>query len=233
MLRDRATSLGCCDHEGPEVLIPRVGGGKRGVAKAGPGTGAGTGVDQARVQRAVRELLSAIGEDPDRDGLRDTPARVARAYAQIFGGLHESAGGHLERVFAQEGASEVVICRDIEFYSMCEHHLLPFTGRAHVAYLPNGTDIVGLSKLARTVDVFARRPQVQERLTNQVADALEEHLQPQGVLVMVESEHLCMKMRGVSKQSALMVTTAARGVFTEYSPLRAEVMSLMTRRDSR
>jgi GTP cyclohydrolase IA len=190
----------------------------------------GKKIDTGRIERAVREILAAIGEDPTRDGLLDTPKRVAKAYTEIFGGLHESPAAHLSKIFTQEGPSEVVICRDIEFASMCEHHLLPFLGKAHVAYLPNGTDIVGLSKLARTVDVFARRPQVQEKLTNQVADALDEHLAPKGVLVVIESEHLCMKMRGAKKQGSTMVTVAARGVFTTLGPLRAEVMSLMTGR---
>ncbi len=185
------------------------------------------GIDQPRIERAVREILIAIGEDPDRKGLLDTPLRVARAYAQLFGGLHQHAGTHLSRVFEQEGPGEVVICRGIEFHSMCEHHLLPFSGMVHVAYVPNGRDIVGLSKLARTVDVFARRPQVQERLTNQIADAIEEHLQAAGVLVVISSEHLCMKMRGVSKQQASMVTTAGRGTLCQGGASRSEVMSLL------
>lgn len=185
-----------------------------------------SGVDKPRIQAAVREILLAIGEDPDRDGLLDTPARVAKAYAEIFGGLHETADKHLSKVFVQD-SEEIVICRDIEFYSMCEHHLLPFFGKAHVAYLPNGREVVGLSKLARTVQVFARRPQVQERLNQQIATAIEESLAPAGVLVVIESEHLCMKMRGVSSQSSVMVTTAARGVLKDRLDLRGEVMNLM------
>jgi GTP cyclohydrolase IA len=183
-------------------------------------------VDVARIERAVREILAAIGEDPNRDGLLDTPARVARAYSQIFGGLQESPAKHLARVFQQDG-DEVIVCRDIEFYSMCEHHLLPFFGKAHVAYLPRKGEVVGLSKLARTVEVFARRPQVQERLTNQIADALVEHVGAEGVAVVIESEHLCMKMRGISKQSPVMVTSALRGVFKHQGPMRTEVLSML------
>lgn len=185
-------------------------------------------VDQPRIQRAVREILVAIGEDPDREGLVDTPKRVAKAYAQIFAGLHESPAEHLQRVFS-ESTGEVIICRDIEFYTVCEHHLLPFFGRAHIAYIPSGNEVVGLSKLARTVEVFARRPQVQERLTNQIADALDEHLSPKAVAVMLEAEHLCMKMRGVNKQHASMITTAVRGEFRTKPELRMEVIGLMSK----
>jgi GTP cyclohydrolase I len=224
----RGSSCGCGDDE-HEVGVAgsRLPVEVTGLTKGLPG---GKKIDTPRIEAAVREILAAIGEDPTRDGLLDTPKRVAKAYAEIFGGLHETPAAHLSKIFTQEGPSEVVICRDIEFASMCEHHLLPFLGKAHVAYLPNGTDIVGLSKLARTVDVFARRPQVQEKLTNQVADALDEHLAPKGVLVVIESEHLCMKMRGARKQGSTMVTVAARGVFTALGPMRAEVMSLMTGR---
>lgn len=183
-------------------------------------------VDTARIERAVREILVAIGEDPDREGLLETPRRVAKAYAQIFSGLHQDPSTHLGRVF-REPSDEVVLCRDIEFHSMCEHHLLPFFGRAHVAYVPDGSQVVGLSKLARTVEVFARRPQVQERLTNQIADALDAGLAPRGVLVMIESEHLCMKMRGVSKSHPSMVTVAVRGCLREDPAQRAEVMSMI------
>ncbi len=186
-------------------------------------------VDLARIERAVREILLAVGEDPDREGLVETPARAAKAYATIFAGLSQSPEKHLGRVF-QERTDDVVICRNIEFYSMCEHHLLPFFGKAHVAYRPDGQEVVGLSKLARTVEVYARRPQVQERLTNEVADAIATFLQPKGVLVVIESEHLCMKMRGVNKQHADMVTTAARGCFVDDAAMRAEVISLMMQR---
>lgn len=188
-------------------------------------------VDCSRIERAVREILLAIGEDPDRDGLLDTPKRVAKAYAQIFSGLHDSPAHHLSRVFKEE-TDDTVICRNIEFYTVCEHHLLPFFGRAHIAYRPDGKQVVGLSKLARTVEVFARRPQVQERLTSQIADAIAEFVQPQGVIVILESEHLCMKMRGVEKQHADMVTAAYRGCFTDGSAARSDVISMMLRKSA-
>lgn len=183
-------------------------------------------VDMPRIERAVREILLAIGEDPDRDGLVDTPRRVARSYRELFRGQREDAGVHLSRVFEQRH-DDVVLVRDIEFFSVCEHHLLPFVGRAHIAYLPSNGQVVGLSKLARTVEVFARRPQVQERMTNQIADALMEHLEPRGVAVVVEAEHLCMKMRGVNKTRSTMLTTALRGSFKADRAFGAEVISLM------
>jgi GTP cyclohydrolase I len=183
-------------------------------------------VDQPRIRAAVRELLAAIGEDPDREGLADTPARVARAWAELFGGLREDAAVHLARTFEQD-SEDVVSLRGIEFSSFCEHHLLPVFGRAHVAYLPSRRRVVGLSKLARTVEVFARRPQLQERMTAQIADALMEHLAPQGALVVVEAEHMCMKMRGVRKAQPVMTTLAHRGVFSEDRGLRSEVLSLL------
>jgi len=171
-------------------------------------------IDQPRIERAVREILHAIGEDPSRDGIRDTPRRVAKAYAEVFGGLHQDASQHLARVFEQRG-DELITVSGIGFFSMCEHHLLPFFGKAHVAYLPQGGRVVGLSKLARTVEVFARRPQLQERLTEQVADALMEHLDPAGCIVMVEAEHLCMKMRGVRTAESMMTTFVRRGVYRD------------------
>ena len=183
-------------------------------------------IDQARIRGAVRELLTAIGEDPDREGLVDTPARVARAWAELFGGLREDASIHLSRTFEQD-SEDVVSLRGIEFSSFCEHHLLPVFGRAHVAYLPSQRRVVGLSKLARTVEVFARRPQLQERMTAQIADALMEHLEPQGALVVVEAEHMCMKMRGVRKSEPVMTTVAHRGLFSSDRALRSEVMSLL------
>jgi GTP cyclohydrolase I len=183
-------------------------------------------IDLPRIERAVREILLAIGEDPDRDGLVDTPKRVAKSYRELFRGLREDASHHLRRTFKQEHG-QVIIVRDIEFFSLCEHHLLPFMGKAHVAYLPTGGRVVGLSKLARTVDVFARRPQVQERLTDQIADSLVEHLNPQGVAVVVEAQHLCMKMRGVNKTCSSMQTFALRGSFLTDSVRGAEVVSLM------
>jgi GTP cyclohydrolase I len=183
-------------------------------------------IDLPRIERAVREILSAIGENPDRDGLKDTPRRVAKAYRELFGGLRIDPAQHLGRVFDQ-ACDEIIMLRDIDFFSLCEHHLLPFFGKAHVAYLPQGGKVVGLSKLARTVDVFARRPQVQERLTTQIADALMNHLNAAGVAVVIEAEHMCMKMRGVGKPRSLMVTSALRGVFKTNPASRAEVMSLM------
>lgn len=183
-------------------------------------------VDQERIRAAVRELLSAIGDDPDREGLLDTPARVARAWAELFGGMREDAAVHLSRTFEQD-SEDLVSLRDIEFSSFCEHHLLPVFGRAHVAYMPSQRRVVGLSKLARTVDVFARRPQLQERMTAQIADALMQHLAPQGALVVVEAEHMCMKMRGVRKSQPVMTTTAHRGIFTTDRELRRETLSLL------
>lgn len=183
--------------------------------------------DEAGVERAVRDLLLAIGEDPDREGLQDTPGRVARSYAEIFGGLHEEPSDHLDRVF-DVGHQEMVLVRDIPMYSMCEHHLLPFHGVAHVGYIPaDDGRVTGLSKLARLVDGYARRPQVQERLTSEIADALEERLGAAGVIVVVEAEHLCMSMRGVRKPGSKTVTSAVRGSMHE-SATRAEAMSLIT-----
>lgn len=182
-------------------------------------------IDQERVAAAVREILIGIGEDPDRDGLRDTPGRVARAYGEMFTGLEQDAGQVLATTF-DLGHDEMVLVRDIEVWSTCEHHLLPFTGVAHVAYIPSHGKITGLSKLARLVDVFAKRPQVQERLTSEVADALVEHLQPQGVMVVVECEHLCMTMRGVRKPGSKTVTSAVRGILNNPAT-RAEAMSLI------
>ncbi|MGY1830760.1 GTP cyclohydrolase I FolE [Geodermatophilus sp. SYSU D01180] len=184
-------------------------------------------VDSARAEAAVRELLLAVGEDPDRPGLRDTPARVARAYAETFAGLWQDPGEVLATVF-DEDHDEMVLVRDIPMYSTCEHHLVPFHGAAHVGYIP-GDDgrVTGLSKLARLVDVYARRPQVQERLTRQIADALADHLKPRGVIVVVEAEHLCMGMRGIRKPGSTTVTSAVRGMFRENAATRAEAMSLV------
>jgi GTP cyclohydrolase I len=190
----------------------------------------GGGVDMARVEAAVREMLIGLGEDPDREGLVDTPARVARAYREILGGMHEDPGVHLVRQFSQEQTGDdAVILRDIDFVSVCEHHFLPFTGKAHVAYLPAHGKVTGLSKLARTVDVFARRPQLQEQLTGQIADALVEHLDPRGVAVVVEAEHSCLKLRGARKAETEMVTTAFRGELRWDRDLRSEVLGLMRR----
>ncbi|KQY23616.1 GTP cyclohydrolase I [Cellulomonas sp. Root485] len=190
-------------------------------------TGAAVGeYDEGRVEAAIRELLLAVGENPDREGLRETPARVARAYREIFAGLYQEPGDVLTTTF-DIGHEEMVLVKDIEVYSTCEHHLVPFHGVAHVGYIP-GTDgrITGLSKLARLVDVYARRPQVQERLTSQIADALVAELEPRGVLVVVECEHLCMSMRGVRKPGSRTVTSAVRGQMRDVAT-RAEAMSLV------
>jgi GTP cyclohydrolase I len=184
--------------------------------------------DAARVAAAVRELLLAVGEDPDRVGLRETPERVARSLAEAFGGLDETPADVLGTTF-DLGHEEMVLVRDISVYSMCEHHLLPFHGVAHVGYIPSDGQVVGLSKLARLVDLFARRPQVQERLTSEVADALVTHLNPAGVLVVLDCEHLCMSMRGVRKPGARTVTSAVRGVMRN-AATRSEAMSLIVGR---
>jgi GTP cyclohydrolase IA len=182
--------------------------------------------DHARAEAAVRELLLAIGEDPDRDGLRDTPGRVARSYEELVKGIRERAEDVLTTTF-DLGHDEMVLVRDIELWSMCEHHLVPFTGVAHVGYVPNENgQITGLSKLARLVDVYSRRPQVQERLTTQVADALVELLQARGVIVVIEAEHLCMTMRGVRKPGAKTITSAIRGIMHN-AATRSEAMSLI------
>jgi GTP cyclohydrolase I len=183
-------------------------------------------IDVQRAEAAVRELLIAIGEDPDRGGLRDTPARVARSFGEIFAGLDMSPSDVLTTVF-EIGHDELVLVRDIDVYSMCEHHLVPFHGVAHIGYVPSEDGCVtGLSKLARLVDVFARRPQVQERMTTQIADALVEHLRPRGVLVVIDCEHLCMSMRGVRRPGARTTTSAVRGQLRDPAT-RAEAMSLL------
>ena len=187
-------------------------------------------VDLPRIERAVREILSAIGEDPDRDGLVDTPARVARTYAEQFSGLSQHPEDVLGTVFDADH-DEMILVRDIEVYSTCEHHLVPFFGRAHVAYIPNEKgQITGLSKLARLVDIYARRPQVQERMTSQIADALMRVLEPRGALVVIEAEHLCISMRGVRKPGAKTVTSAVRGIIRDSATTRAEAMSLLLHR---
>ena len=182
--------------------------------------------DFERAQAAIRELLFAVGEDPDRDGLRDTPARVARMYAEVLGGLRQDPADIMTTSF-DLAHDEMILVRDIELWSMCEHHLVPFFGKAHVGYIPKKDGrITGLSKMARLVDVYARRPQVQERLTTQVADAMEEFLEPRGVIVVVEAEHLCMAMRGVKKPGSRTITSAVRGQLRD-STTRAEAMSLI------
>jgi GTP cyclohydrolase IA len=196
------------------------------VARHEPAREERRGVDKARIEAAVREILVAIGEDPDRDGLRYTPQRVADLYEEIFSGLHENPTCHL-RVTFEANHDEMVLIRDIPLTSHCEHHLVPFNGRAHVAYIPDEDGrITGLSKVARLVDGFAKRPQVQERLTTQIADALVESLTPH-VLVVIEAEHLCMTMRGVKKPGALTVTSAVRGMFKDNPATRSEAMSLI------
>ena len=181
-------------------------------------------VDLGRIEVAVREILEAIGEDVDRDGLRETPARVARMYAEVCSGIHEEPDVHLVRTFDVEH-DEMVMVRDIPLYSLCEHHLLPFIGRAHVAYIPQkGGMVTGLSKLARLVDGYSKRPQVQERLTSQVASAIQRTLDPQGTLVVIEAEHLCMSMRGVAKPGSTTVTSAVHGVFRAEVSTRLEAM---------
>ncbi len=189
-------------------------------------SGVSTGVDLARIERAVREILLAVGENPDRNGLQETPRRVARSFRDLLSGMREDAGRHLAQTFDHE-SDQLIVVRSIDFSSTCEHHLLPFIGKAHVAYLPGSGKVVGLSKIARTVDVFARRLQLQERLTEQIAGALEEHLGTRGVCVLVEAKHLCMCMRGVAKPDAMTTTMAVRGVYREDRAARAEVLSLM------
>lgn len=184
-------------------------------------------MDKIRIEKAVREILFAIGEDPDREGLIDTPKRIANMYEEIFSGLNEAPEKHLEIFFQKEKYEELVLVKDIPFYSTCEHHLVPFIGKAHVAYIPKNGRLTGLSKLARVVETVSRRPQLQERLTATVADTINTQLEPYGVIVVVEAEHLCMTMRGVKKPGALTVTSAIRGIFTSDSKARAEVMSMI------
>jgi len=186
-------------------------------------------MDIQRIERAVEELLLAIGEDPARVGLQETPARVARMYAEVFSGLSENPKDHL-KLFEDMDNDEMVVVRDIPLYSVCEHHLLPFIGRAHIAYIPKKGRIIGLSKLARIVNTFARRPQVQERLTAQIADFLSRELTPHGVAVLIEAEHLCMTMRGARAAGSITQTSALRGVMRTDAKSRAEVMSLLGQR---
>lgn len=183
--------------------------------------------DRQRAEAAIRELLLAAGEDPDREGLRETPTRVARAYEELFTGLYTDPDTVLDRTF-DEAHEELVLVREIPMYSQCEHHLLPFHGMAHIGYIPNEDgQVTGLSKLARLVDLYAKRPQVQERLTSQIADALVRRLEPRGVIVVVEAEHLCMGMRGVRKAGAITTTSAVRGIFRSSASSRAEALSLI------
>jgi GTP cyclohydrolase I len=183
-------------------------------------------VDFEKIEQAVRMILEAVGENPDREGLLDTPKRVARMYAEAFEGLFTDEEKYFETVFSEDH-EEMVLVKDIPFYSMCEHHLVPFFGKAHVAYIPKGGRVVGLSKLARAVEAVARRPQLQERITSTVADAIVRKLDPHGVVVVIEAEHMCMTMRGVKKPGAKTVTSAVRGIFANDAAARAEVFSLI------
>jgi GTP cyclohydrolase I len=182
-------------------------------------------VDQERIRSAIRTILEAVGEDPDREGLRDTPARVARMYAELFSGMHDDPSVHLKAVF-DEQHHEVVLLKDIAFHSTCEHHLMPFHGSAHVAYIPDGK-VLGISKFARVIDSFARRPQVQERLTSQIADFLSEGLHAKGVAVVIEAVHTCMTVRGVRKPGTAVVTSALRGLVLKNQSTRDEIMTLI------
>lgn len=196
-----------------------------GDSESTPSAAAPVQVDLPRIERAVREILAAVGEDPDREGLLETPARVARMYAEMFRGLHEEPRQHLRKFFTEK-YDEVVLVKDISFNSMCEHHMLPFLGKAHVGYVPSGR-VVGLSKLARVVEVVSHRPQVQERMTEQIADLVEEELQPKGVAVIVEATHSCMAIRGIRKPGSLCVTSAMRGIFRSHLSSRSEIMTLV------
>lgn len=183
-------------------------------------------MDKERIQNAVREILIAVGEDPDREGLLETPKRVANMYEEIFAGLTEDPKQHI-KLFNELSNDEMVIVKDIPFYSMCEHHLLPFFGKAHIGYIPSDNKIIGLSKLARIVDNFAKKPQVQERLTSDIADFLNDNLQPKGVAVIMEAEHMCMTMRGARAAGSKTQTSALRGIMRTDAKTRAEVLSLL------
>ena len=183
-------------------------------------------IDLDKIGQAVRMILEAIGEDPDREGLVDTPARVARMYTEVFGGLHQNPKEHLKVQFSEQH-EEMVLVKDIPVYSMCEHHLVPFYGKAHVAYIPKAGKVTGLSKLARVVEGYAKRPQLQERLTSQIADSIMEVLKPHGVIVVIEAEHMCMTMRGVKKAGSKTITSGVRGIFKTKQATRAEAFALI------
>lgn len=187
-----------------------------------------TKINRAQIEEAVRLILEAIGEDPNREGLLDTPKRVAKMYEEVFSGMDVDPKEYFETIFTEEH-EELVLVKDIPFYSMCEHHLVPFFGKAHVAYIPKNGRVTGLSKLARAVDAVARRPQLQERMTAEVADAMMEKLEPHGAMVIIEAEHMCMSMRGVRKPGSTTVTTAVRGVLAEDTQARTEILSLINR----
>ena len=184
-------------------------------------------MDKQRIENAVREILFAVGEDPDREGLIDTPKRIAKMYEEIFSGMEQDPSEHLKIYFQDEKYEELVLVKDISFYSMCEHHLVPFFGKAHVAYLPKNGKLTGLSKLARVVETAAKRPQLQERLTSTVADAIMTALEPYGVIVVIEAEHMCMTMRGVKKAGSKTITSAVRGIFSSDAKARSEEMSFI------
>jgi GTP cyclohydrolase I len=184
-------------------------------------------MDRDKIEEAVKMIIEAVGEDINREGLQGTPRRVASMYEELFGGLHQDPRKHLQTCFLEDGHDEIVLVKDISFYSMCEHHFLPFYGKAHVAYLPSGGRIVGLSKLVRVIETISRRPQLQERLTSNIADIITEELDPKGVVVVIEAEHLCMSIRGVGKPGAITVTSAVRGLFRRNPSSRVEVFSLI------
>ena len=185
-------------------------------------------IDKDKIKRAVRDILEAIGENPNREGLLDTPDRVARMYEEIYLGIHQDPKDHLKVIFKDEEHEELVLVKDIQFYSCCEHHLVPFFGKAHIAYLPKDGRLVGISKLARVIETLAKRPQLQERITKSVADLIIEELNPHGVIVVIEAEHMCMTMRGVKKPGSKTITSAVRGIFEKDKIKRAEAMSLIT-----
>jgi GTP cyclohydrolase I len=184
-------------------------------------------MDKVRIEKAVREILIAIGEDPDREGLLNTPKRIANMYEEIFSGINENPGEHLQIFFQEEKHEELVLVKDIPFYSMCEHHFVPFFGKVHVGYLPKDGKLTGLSKLARVVETVAKRPQLQERITTTVAETIMKELEPYGVIVVVEAEHMCMTMRGVKKPGSKTVTSAVRGLFNRDAKARAEAIALI------
>ncbi|OPL08894.1 MAG: GTP cyclohydrolase I [delta proteobacterium ML8_F1] len=187
-------------------------------------------MDKEKIKKAVRDIIEAIGEDPDREGLKETPRRIAEMYEEIFAGLEEDPGKHLDVIFADENHNELVLVKDIPIYSMCEHHFVPFYGKAHVGYIPKDGRLTGLSKLARVVDTVAKRPQLQERITSQVADLIMKKLDPYGVIVVVEAEHMCMTMRGAKKPGSKTVTSAVRGILKTDEKSRSEALNLINLR---
>jgi GTP cyclohydrolase I len=221
----RSASDFSADSSGADLVPGGDLGSLSGEEDAAPAKSGESPVDQPRIARAVREILLAVGENPDREGLRETPQRVARMYAELFAGLHEDPRVHLQKFFVEQ-YDEVVLVRDISFNSMCEHHMLPFTGLAHIGYVPDGR-VIGLSKLARVVEVVARRPQVQERMTETIANLLVEELHAKGVAVVIEATHTCMTIRGIRKPGSLCVTSAMKGLFRSNLSSRSEMMNLI------